>query len=108
MPEASEPTVKKQKPAHLFKPGQSGNPAGRPKGARGKLGEDFVKALQKDFAEHGVEAVQKVRETKPEVYLSVIAKIVPKELNVNVNVLQEFTAWMAERGRDKPRSTALN
>ena len=29
----SENTVEKQKPAHLYKPGQSGNPAGRPKGA---------------------------------------------------------------------------
>lgn len=27
-------TEEKQKPAHLWKPGQSGNPAGKPKGAR--------------------------------------------------------------------------
>lgn len=34
MEENTENTVIKQRPAHLFKPGQSGNPAGKPKGAR--------------------------------------------------------------------------
>jgi Family of unknown function (DUF5681) len=27
---------------NIWKPGQSGNPAGRPKGARSKLGESFL------------------------------------------------------------------
>ena len=32
----TENTEKEQKPEHWFKPGQSGNPAGKPKGARNK------------------------------------------------------------------------
>ena len=32
-----------------FKPGQSGNPKGRPKGARNRLGTQFLEALEADF-----------------------------------------------------------
>jgi len=48
-----------------FKKGQSGNPAGRPKGARNKLSEDFLKALSTDFKEHGAAVIEVVRIEKP-------------------------------------------
>ncbi len=69
-----------------WKPGQSGNPAGRPKGARSKLGEDFVAALHEDFAAHGVAAIQKMREEKPGDYVRVIASLLPKELDVQARL----------------------
>lgn len=68
-----------------FQPGQSGNPKGREKGSRNKLGEEFIEALQADFKEHGKAAIVAVRTEKPDQYLKVIASIVPKDLNVNVN-----------------------
>jgi hypothetical protein len=52
-------------------PGQSGNSAGRPKGSRNKLGEQFLTDLYADWVENGVAAIKKVRETRPEIYLKV-------------------------------------
>ncbi len=80
--------------ATRFKPG---NP-GRPKGARNKLAEAFTQALHDDFMEHGEVAIQTVRAEKPDQYLKVIASLVPKDVNLNVNNLDELSdAELAER-----------
>lgn len=83
----SETTREKRKGEQLapyrFK---AGNP-GRPKGSRNKLGEDFLKALQEDFAKHGVEAIATVRENKPDAYLKVVASILPKEIDLGDNAM---------------------
>ena len=71
-----------QRPEHLFKPGQSGNPKGREKGSRNKLGEEFIQKLYADFQEHGEAAIVQVRTEKPDAYLKVISGILPKELKI--------------------------
>lgn len=58
---------------------------GRPKGARNKLGEAFIDALHDDFVENGVAAIQTVRSEKPDQYLKVIASLLPKDVNLNIN-----------------------
>lgn len=92
-------------PAVQFKPGQSGNPRGRPAGARNKLGEEFITALSEDFQAHGKAAIQKVRDEKPDQYLKVIASIVPKDLNVNVN---NFDGLSDDELRDELRGLAAS
>lgn len=61
---------------------------GRPKGARARLGEDFLKALQDNFAKNGPETIETVRAEKPDQYLKVIASILPKELELSEETMQ--------------------
>lgn len=84
-------TEEKSSKPWLFKPGNNANPRGRPKGARNKLGEAFVEAMLKDFEEHGEAVIQNVRTEKPDQYLKVIASILPKELNVTTNRVEEMS-----------------
>lgn len=86
---ASEKTEENKRP-QWFRPGQSGNPAGRPKGARAKLGEAFLEAMHADFQANGAAAIVAVRTDKPDAYLKTIAMILPKELKVSVDPLDEL------------------
>lgn len=52
---------------------------GRPKGSRNKLGEQFISDLQKDWEEHGAQAIKDCREEKPTEYVKVVAGLLPKE-----------------------------
>ena len=83
---------------HCWKPGQSGNPAGRPKGSRHKLSEDFIRAMAEDFENHGKDAIVKMREDRPGDYIRVIASLMPKDLNLNVN---EYEHWTDEQLADR-------
>jgi hypothetical protein len=68
-------------PTALWKPGQSGNPTGKPLGSRHKLSEKFLAALHDDFLQHGAGVIEKVRTEFPQTYLQVIARLVPRELH---------------------------
>jgi hypothetical protein len=81
---ATEDTQRKHSGLIPWQPGQSGNPAGRPKGARSKLGEAFIEELHKSFLANGPEAIQRVIDDKPDQYLKVIASLLPKDVNLSL------------------------
>jgi hypothetical protein len=64
---------------------------GRPRGSRAKLCQKFIEEMHDDFLEHGVEAIERVRKTRPVSYLQIIASIVPKDVNVAVSAVENMT-----------------
>ena len=66
-------------PAGRFPEGISGNPAGRPRGAKGKFSEALVTDFARDWQEHGAEVVARVRVENPVAYLTVASRLVPRE-----------------------------
>jgi hypothetical protein len=73
------------------------NGGGRPRGARNRLAGELLEALAADFSEHGVSAVQRVRETDPTAYLRIVTGLMPREVIVaalhvsSKNALEELT-----------------
>ena len=68
-----------------YKPGQSGNPNGRPKGARNRLSEAFLEALEDAWHVKGQEVIDKVIQDRPHEFLKVIAGLLPKDVRLNVS-----------------------
>jgi hypothetical protein len=64
----------------LFKPGQSGNPGGKPVGSRNRITTAFLNALAEDFDVYGKDAIKLTRETDPATYVKVCASLLPKQV----------------------------
>lgn len=86
----TDSTEKEQRPSHWFKPGQSGNQAGRPKGSRQKLQTKFLDVLAADFDENGAQAIVEMREKDPSGYVKAIASLMPRQLEIE-RPLQDMT-----------------
>ena len=80
-----------------WKPGQSGNPKGRPKGARDKLSRAVYKEMLEDWSKHGLDTIKKVRENKPELYLQAIIRLVPTSHEIELgDYRQAISEYSAE------------
>ncbi len=86
-----------------YKPGQSGNPAGRPRGARSKLAEITINRLLADFEIHGEAAIEEVRKKAPNVYLQCVVSLLPKQAeklgspfsDLSDEELEKLEHWLA-------------
>ena len=68
-----------------WKPGQTGNPNGRPTGARQKLTDSFIRDLSAHYAQHGAEVICRVAEQDPVAYMNIVARFIPKETEITIN-----------------------
>lgn len=78
-----------------FEKGKSGNPGGRPKDTRTGLCEAFSRDLHEDWREHGKSALQACRVEEPATYVRVVAALLPKENNINVNAGESLERFIA-------------
>ena len=79
-----------------WEPGQSGNPAGRPKGARVKFGEDFVVQFAEHWKIHGEAALNGLYAKSKEAYCKVAVALLPKLIDISGEVdhrVHESIPW---------------
>src|SRR6478752_4634748 len=76
----------------LFQRGQAKIPgSGRAKDVKNRLSHAFLKALVEDFEQHGEEAIRICRVERPHEYLRVVASLMPRELEITDNRLNDIT-----------------
>src|SRR5262245_30508308 len=81
-----------------YKPGQSGNPAGRPAGARNRLQSGFLADVLAAWERDGKAALEIMFKEKPAEFCKMIAGLMPKEVALDVTALAAMSdEELAER-----------
>ena len=90
-----------------WQPGQSGNPAGRPIGARNKIAEQIISTLADDWngedvpgVANGPAAVKRLRQDDPSRYVAAAFGLLPRDLLVHVQQ-EEPSPWASLSPGDK-------
>jgi len=90
-----------------WKPGQSGNPAGRPLGARSKFSMAFYEDLLDVWTEHGREAMVTTAKKDPATFVRVAASLMPKQVKAEITdmrtlVVELVGATLIPAGEEEP------
>jgi hypothetical protein len=82
-----------------WKPGQSGNPAGRPLGARNRYSEDYINDFHDVWRTHGKKAIQKLAAKRPGDFVKIGATILSKHGEFNQDQADSFLEVLQYLGR---------
>lgn len=89
--------------AHLqqfhFKPGVSGNPNGRPLGARARLTDKLLEDFEKYYQERGPALIARVEADNPGLLLQLLARLIPKEAELKISGGAQFDLTIEQRKR---------
>jgi hypothetical protein len=99
--EQPPPETPKKKPSHLWKPGQSGNPAGRKLGARNKLGEKFIDDVYQKWCDKGAQVLEQMVLRHPEKFCKLVADILPTQVvqtAFNLNATVDMNKMVEQEG----------
>ena len=69
-----------------FLQGTSGNPAGRTRGSRNRLGETFLIDLHNEWERSGPEALRRCAAEEPAQFCKIVANLLPKEIDSTLKV----------------------
>jgi hypothetical protein len=67
-----------------WQPGESGNPGGRPIGARGRFSEQMISDIARSWSTHGPAALEKMAKTDNTRYVEICSRLIPKDVALTV------------------------
>lgn len=88
---ATAKTGAKQLDPWKWKPGQSGNPKGRPPNAKQKLSDAFLADMLTAWEANGKAAIDRVIAERPHEFIKAVGAIVPKDISINREPVQELS-----------------
>jgi hypothetical protein len=88
-----------------FQPGQSGNPNGKPVGARSILTKSLIEDLAEEWREGGRAALKVLRIEKPDKFVLAALSILPKD--VLVSIAHQPSPLQAALERASPEEMAM-
>ena len=67
-----------------WKPGQTGNPNGRPVGSRSAFSQAYVRDFQTVWDESGIDAIREMAKKNPSGFVAVASKLIPQQVSLDM------------------------
>ncbi len=93
----TEANIGKDAVTGRFLQGNSGNPAGRPRGSRNRLAQQFIDDLELEWKRSGSSALSKVAATNPEAFCKLVSITLPakidQSISIDINLLEQCQTY---------------